>query len=272
LRPDHVERLFRRTRFECIVVHDNGTILAANPGITSVLGYSTEELLGRTMMDLTIPSFRDELVHRVSSQYEGPFACAVQHRDGREVVMECMQEVVEIDNRRYLVAHGHDVSDTKVLEESLSSSRDELRRLESALQRKDEALKEFLWQLHDKRHQVAADIQANINKIVKPLLRKLAERVAESDRHSLVLIERFLDDLTSPFVSVMESRFANLTPREMEICNMVKNGFRSKEIAATLNISSQTVLTQRKQIRRKLGIANKSVNLVTFLNNIDSEL
>ncbi len=57
-------------------------------------------------------------------------------------------------------------------------------------------------------------------------------------------------------------------PREIEICNMVKAGLRSKEISSLLNVSPQTVEKHRKNIRRKLKLTNKSTNLASFLHRL----
>jgi DNA-binding CsgD family transcriptional regulator len=59
-----------------------------------------------------------------------------------------------------------------------------------------------------------------------------------------------------------------LTPREIEICNMVKSDITSKEISKLLNISPQTIVKHRKNIRKKLGISNKNINLTSFLHEL----
>ncbi|MHC4453627.1 MAG: helix-turn-helix transcriptional regulator [Planctomycetota bacterium] len=55
------------------------------------------------------------------------------------------------------------------------------------------------------------------------------------------------------------------TAKEIEVCNMIKNGLTSKEIASLLNISFLTIEKHRVNIRRKLGIINKDINLTSFL-------
>jgi len=64
--------------------------------------------------------------------------------------------------------------------------------------------------------------------------------------------------------------FSNLSPREQEICTLVKNGATSKEIAEALGIAPVTVLKQREIIRKKLGLTIKSVNLVTHLRGLQT--
>ena len=77
-----------------------------------------------------------------------------------------------------------------------------------------------------------------------------------------------LKDLTLSFgASVSQKRF-KLSPREIEIANLIKNGIGSKEIAAMLNVSFKTVETHRNKIRKKLDILNKDINLTTYLQAV----
>lgn len=54
-----------------------------------------------------------------------------------------------------------------------------------------------------------------------------------------------------------------LTKREMEILNLVKEGYLSKEISSKLSISLHTVNTHRQRFLEKLGV-NNSVEAVMF--------
>ena len=60
----------------------------------------------------------------------------------------------------------------------------------------------------------------------------------------------------------------SLTPKEMELCNLIKGGLANKEIAELLNITLRTVESHRKSIRRKLGIANQDINLTVYLQTL----
>ena len=101
------------------------------------------------------------------------------------------------------------------------------------------------------------------------ILNALEERTSPEGEYYVSLLKSCLADITSPFISKLETGHSNLTPRELEICHMVKSGFTSKQVAASLNTSVETVLKQRKMIRRKLGISNQKVNLVTHLKSLE---
>lgn len=58
----------------------------------------------------------------------------------------------------------------------------------------------------------------------------------------------------------------NLTDRELQIINPIRQGMSSKEIAANMNISLKTVEVHRHNILKKLKLKN-SAALVNFMNN-----
>lgn len=58
----------------------------------------------------------------------------------------------------------------------------------------------------------------------------------------------------------------NLTEREIEIINYIREGMSSKEMAARLNISIKTVEVHRHNILKKLKLKN-AASLVNFINS-----
>ena len=86
-----------------------------------------------------------------------------------------------------------------------------------------------------------------------------------ASRKYIDLLQHHLKELTSSLGRKLTKESLQLTPREIEICGMIKGGLTSKEIATLLNRSYQTVETHRKNIRYRLGIANKNVNLTSLL-------
>jgi DNA-binding CsgD family transcriptional regulator len=66
------------------------------------------------------------------------------------------------------------------------------------------------------------------------------------------------------------SVYRNLTPKEIQVASMVREGFSTKVIAATLSISPETVSIHRKNIRKKLGLGTKAENLRSYLVTLAS--
>ncbi len=144
----------------------------------------------------------------------------------------------------------------------------EHKKAEKALEESNIALKEILSTIETEKKEQLLSVQAHVNRTVLPLVRKLEIGASEFQANYISLIIENLKTVVSPFVGKLEARFINLSPREIEICKMLKDGMTSKEIAETLNTSVGTVFNQRKAIRKKLNISNDKVNLITFLNSI----
>ena len=141
-------------------------------------------------------------------------------------------------------------------------------KLESqALQESNAALRVLLARIEQERQDTRKDIQTNVERIVIPVVQALEVQVSPPQRAYLQMLRKNLDDLTSPFIGRLTGSFPSLTPTEVSICNMIRNGLRTKEIADTRGVSAATINRQRERIRDKLGITNKDVNLATFLQS-----
>lgn len=161
-----------------------------------------------------------------------------------------------------------DISRQKQAEEKLHNANESLAVEQQALTEKNIALKEVMSQIENEKRAVQNQLQSNVDRVILPLLRTLKDKTCDDSRIYVDLVENSLLDITSPFVNRLERRFGSLSPRETEICSMIKAGLGSKDIAAALDTSVHTVHNQRKQIRRKLGLAGSDTNLSSYLNSV----
>ena len=172
------------------------------------------------------------------------------------------------DDRMVRYEMAIDITDRKQAEAELVEARRTLEIESQTLARKDAALREILDQIDSERMVIMRQVQANVDKILLPIVKLLESKVDPADREHVHLLERHLSDITSPFARKLSADFAGLTPREIQICDQIKNGMSSKDIAEMNNTSVHTVLKQRQRIRQKLGIANSDTNLVSYLKTI----
>lgn len=134
-----------------------------------------------------------------------------------------------------------------------------------ALMRSKIALQEVLEKVEEEKREVGKRVETNVNDVIMPILYALEARVSAEESGYVKLLKRHLQEIASPFSSELSKKFATLTPAELQLCNMIRNGLPSKEIARIRAVSPATVSRQRESIRRKFGITNKDINLTTFL-------
>jgi PAS domain S-box-containing protein len=150
-------------------------------------------------------------------------------------------------------------------ETELRAAHDQLLADRKALEDKNIAMREVLASFEDEKQKTRDQIATNVEESLLPLLDRVKEQSSDPQRKLVELLEQYLKDIASPFIDRLRRDFARLTPRELEICNMIKAGRPSKEIAQILNVSLLTVHKHREQIRNKLGLKNSNKNLNTFL-------
>jgi DNA-binding CsgD family transcriptional regulator len=136
-----------------------------------------------------------------------------------------------------------------------------------ALKEANTALRVVLSRIEQEKQEIRNDINTNVEKVVKPILEALSLQLSPTQKNYADMLVQGLDQITSPFVGRLSSSFMSLTPTEIEVSNMIKNGMRTKEIAQVRGVSEATVNRHREKIRRKLNITHGKANLATFLQS-----
>jgi PAS domain S-box-containing protein len=150
----------------------------------------------------------------------------------------------------------------KRTETLLKERENELEDRTARLENMNITLRTILEQREQDRRFLEQRVTANFNELIKPLLDKLRNALTETQRAScLDIIESNLEEIVSPFSRQLMEGSDRLTSTEIQIANCIRQGMRSKEIAALLKLSKGTIDFHRNNIRRKLGICNRKVSL-----------
>ncbi len=136
-----------------------------------------------------------------------------------------------------------------------------------ALEERSIALRQAYRHIQEEKAKLNGAISANRDRVIVPLIAKIKQRVGPDGDRDMARLENALADITSPFVHDMASSRPALSPRELEVCALIKQGMQSKEIAAALTVSVRTVDKLRQRIRRKVGIANDDIDLGKYLRS-----
>jgi DNA-binding CsgD family transcriptional regulator/FtsZ-binding cell division protein ZapB len=179
--------------------------------------------------------------------YEGPFL-----REERILLEAVAEHIAAMAKRIYA-------------EQELNETNRQLMVERQALQDANAALRAVLARIEEEKRDVQRHIQANVDKVLRPILYALAMEVPKPQRRYVELLRDNLEEIASPFISHLSRVGQALTPTEITICNMIRNGLTSKEIAELRGVSPATISRHRERIRRKLRLAGSKTNLASYL-------
>ena len=290
-------------------VDENGTYTYCSPKVKDILGYSIEQVIGKTPFDF----MPEEEAKRVAGLYRDiirkreAFAGLEninRHKAGHEVTLETSGVPLFDDNGKFIGFRGidRDITKRKRAESSLEKLNEELekriekrtvelmetnRQLEKEIEERNQveeelrvrtrdlenlntALKVLLKKRNEDKFELEEKIAGNVKELISPSLEKIKrENLGKRERTFLEIVEANLDAIISPFERTLSSKFIKLTPSEIQVANLIKLGKTSKEIAALSNLSFKTIEFHRDNIRTKLGLKNKKINLRTHLLSLD---
>jgi DNA-binding NarL/FixJ family response regulator len=135
------------------------------------------------------------------------------------------------------------------------------------LEEANTALKVLLQHREEDKTTLEEQVLTNVRKLVLPYLENLKHlHLNENQAAQVKIAEENLKKIVSPFLRNLTSSYLELTPREIQVANLVKEGKTTKEMTEILNISATAVDFHRKNLRSKFGIKNKKTNLMAFLS------
>lgn len=154
-------------------------------------------------------------------------------------------------------------------EEALKKREKALELKSQSLEEANTALKVLLQRRDEDRAALEEQVLTNVRKLVLPCVESLKHLNLNDRQMALVRsIEDNLRKIVSPFLRNLTSNYLDLTPREIQVANLIKEGKTTKEITDILHISATAVDFHRKNLRSKFGIKNKKTNLMAFLSQL----
>jgi DNA-binding CsgD family transcriptional regulator len=166
---------------------------------------------------------------------------------------------------RAVLSHEN-ITPLKLAEESLKAQRVELQQKAFELEEANTALRVLLKQRERDRGDLEQNVLRNLRELVFPHLDRLkAGGFKAAEKGILETIRRQLNELVSPLLQRISNANLILTPQEIHVAALVRDGRSSKEIASTLRVSLATVNFHRKNLRRKFGLGKSPANLRTYL-------
>ncbi len=168
-----------------------------------------------------------------------------------------------------VVTSHEEITALKLTEEALRKSQEELIEQKQSLEETSIAMKVLLKQREEDKLELEKKVLNNVKGLVLPYVDKLKNtRLKAKDRTLVGIIDTHLQDIISPLLQRFSNAKILLTPQEMQVASLVKDGKTSKEIADVLNVSETTINFHRKNLRAKFGLTNQRTNLRSYLLSI----
>jgi len=134
------------------------------------------------------------------------------------------------------------------------------------LENTNTALRVLLKQVNENKTEMESKVLDNFSRLINPYLDLLEENLAHTPQQEYIkVIQENIKKITSSFSLNLSSSYLGLSPREIQVADLVRQGRANKEAARILNISINAVEFHRNNLRKKLGLQNKKVNLRTYL-------
>jgi len=183
---------------------------------------------------------------------------AIPWLDGRLVRMEIATDITDRKQVELQQKEMNEILEKKVQDRTAN------------LEEMNSALTVLLKKRDDDKNDLEKNIFANYKSLISPFLLKLNDSLTTKNQQVLMgIVESNLKEILSPFSKKLSDPMISFTPAEIQIASFIKRGITTKEIAKTLNCSPRTIDTHRINIRKKLNIKNKNINLRTFLLSLE---
>lgn len=238
------------------VFSSQGKLLDVNNRYADLSGYSRKELLSMTVTELeateTLGNTAVRIEHIIDTGGD-QFESLHRRKDGSIWNVEVSVTFLDYYGGRFY-AFLRDISKRKQAEEETKEI--------------NAALNVLLRQRETDKSNAQYVLSLQAEGTVLPFLNKLKKSSTDSDQSRLLnVLETNLQHLVKTYgrANTLSATYQLLTPVEIQVASMIRQGLSTKLIAATLHISQGTVSIHRKHIRKKLGLNGKASNLSSYL-------
>jgi len=245
-------------------------IIWANQTTTRELHMTPEDLKGKfcyqvfvgrdtpcpecpTTKALTSGNLEHAILHKpISKTFEGE-----THWDNYSIPIK--NESGDIES---LIQITRNITEQVQAEQALREREEELKIQATNLKEVVTALRVLLKQRDKDKTELEEKVLSNVKELVVPFLEKVKKTPLDNKQFAHIdILESNLNDIISPFLHNLSMKYMNLTPKEIRVAYLIKEGKTTKEIGEMMAVSPRTIETHRKNIRRKLGIDKKKGNL-----------
>ena len=165
-----------------------------------------------------------------------------------------------------LIQITRNITEQVLAERALREREEELKIKATNLKEVITALRVLLKRRDEDKTELEEKVLSNVKDLVVPFLEKVKKTPLDPKQFTYIdILESNLNDITSPFLRNLSMKYINLTPKEIGVAYLIKEGKTTKEIGEIMAVSPRTIETHRKNMRKKLGMDKKKGNLRSHL-------
>lgn len=194
------QSLFDAT-FEGVAVHDRGTIIDANVSFSTMFGYTHQELLGKSLIELSPPDCRARVTSQIRGMETTRYESAAVRKDGTRFAVEISQKPHSYHGRALSLVAVRDVSERQLAEQErlrLTEEKSARTTAQEAVRVRDEFISVAS---HELRTPITSlsfqlDVLTRHAQLIKPLNdRSELDQFAIRARRQLAKMERLVEEL-----------------------------------------------------------------------------
>jgi PAS domain S-box-containing protein len=165
-----------------------GRIVAANHAAAEIHGYTAEELLGLTIMDLDTPEAAQQVPEITRRIMQGEWVkkeLGHRRKNGSVFPCEISAGLIEAEERKFILAFDRDITERKRTEESLQAAHDELQRRAYEYEAINRELEAFSYTVS---HDLKAPLRS-IEGFTRAILEDYADKLDATGRDYLMRVQ-----------------------------------------------------------------------------------
>jgi PAS domain S-box-containing protein len=260
--------LFESTANPILVIDTEGNYINGNNSALRFFQCTQDELLSKNILDFMPPDKKQQVIDIQKPLWKSGGSVETEyHIHGNVKFMELTVTPTTWQGKNVILGIGKDITKRKQAEGVLEKREMELEAKTHELEDLNAALRVLLKQREEDRNEFEQKVLSNVKVLILPHIEKLKNHMDMKNISYLNVLESNLKDIISPFSKKLSAQYLNLTNREVQVANFIKEGKTTKEIAAFLNVSDSAVNVYRYHIRRKLGLTKKH-NLRSYMSSI----
>ncbi|MFP4420894.1 MAG: LuxR C-terminal-related transcriptional regulator [Desulfococcaceae bacterium] len=248
-------------------------ILSCSRGAEALFGYALEELVGARADILhgdpaRFHEFRQWYLLAMEKDIGVEAECAMRCKDGTTFpAIHSLTRLSDGNGSLLGVLQVVDVAvEEAVAQKALRDARKLFREQFAEMERRQLALEALLGSLEKDKAEAENRVLCNIRDSVCPYIERLKKsRLTPDQLETLRLIEARIRLPFGVSAVCMDRVLTPLTPSEIKIAGLIREGKTAKEIGQFLNLSENTVNFHRQNLRVKLGLKKQKISLRSFL-------